>query len=82
MIPIDKQLHFFSNYMGATLIYLPLYLMGVSDAILLACVAMFIVGLSKEIIWDLMLAKGNPESLDVFANSLGIILAGLFLALL
>lgn len=74
LFPYDKALHFIVGVLLAcVLVYFlsPVYVILVS----------LIVGVLKEIIWDIMLNKGSPEIIDVVYQIAGTLLILLTISL-
>ena len=67
-IPTDKLLHFFY---GTIISFISILIFGVNGLWITV-----IVAAAKEIIWDWLMKKGNPELLDFIFT---IIPAGMFL---
>ena len=74
-IPTDKQLHF----LASALLTAWLCMLGIG--ILYASLAVFLIGVAKEVYYDYKLSRGTPDYFDVVANLSGIV-ATLFVSII
>jgi len=72
----DKLLHIIVSIIGVGILFAIFSIVfNKRDSLIIAGIAMFYVGIFKEIVWDKIMEKGTPEVMDVVANTIGIIIA-------
>ena len=76
----DKAKHFVFSFLLTLFLFGGFYLFLPKDlSAFFAATAVFLLGLAKEVIWDLLLKKGLFEWLDFFFNALGVFAGLIFL---